>query len=58
MIDLRIKCAWCGITIREGIGETSHGICSKCQKELEEDVNTFLQLQKEAAPDVAPEETK
>jgi hypothetical protein len=59
MLDLRVVCAWCGLTIRDGMLPISHGICSKCQKELEDDpvfLANVLQLMREAHSDVADEE--
>jgi hypothetical protein len=27
---VRIRCAWCGIVMREGRGPVSHGMCPEC----------------------------
>jgi len=37
ILKVRTICAWCGCLIKEGSlidGKVSHGICSKCKKEV------------------------
>lgn len=29
--EMRIDCAWCGDTIRDGVPPISHGICATCE---------------------------
>ena len=32
---IKVLCAWCGVTIREGTGpRVSHGICPSCAEKL------------------------
>jgi hypothetical protein len=37
---LRIVCAWCGTTIRDGNDPASHGICAACDARLEDEQAT------------------
>jgi hypothetical protein len=34
---MEIKCAWCGLIMKEGIQPTSHSICENCVKVLTPD---------------------
>src|ERR1017187_2998596 len=41
----RTKCAWCGITTKDGPqpdSEVSHGICPECLAKMEKDLNMTL----------------
>jgi len=31
---MRTICAWCGKVLKQGKGETSHGICKKCKAQV------------------------
>lgn len=37
--QLKVICAWCGKTIRKGRGPISHGMCPKCERTMEEELN-------------------
>lgn len=33
--DVKLICAWCGGTIKDGMGPVSHGICDSCARMFE-----------------------
>ena len=42
----RCLCAWCGITLRNGVLPASHGICQLCKFEFESDNPDLIITQK------------
>ena len=37
----RVICAWCGQTLLEGNGETSHGLCDACADGMARSIETI-----------------
>lgn len=47
----RVICAWCGLTLLEGDGETSHGLCDACADGL---TRSFDAIKRRPARAAAP----
>jgi len=39
-VGLKTLCAWCGVTIKDGIEPVSHGICGECEKNMTDEAET------------------
>lgn len=39
--DLTVLCAWCGMLLTQGGQRISHGICSRCARGFEREIEAF-----------------